>query len=226
LINIVLVGGIYKLLILSLFIINMNEHIMKYLVTLDDYIFTKDEIINRNIDTFNFKEIISLLFHAIKNISEKKDMGSLVLSIPQSKDDVVDIKNGIDKWMLFYKDFEADLETQNTRRWPKLSYIRNDFRKRLEIFSSMHYHNSKNLLMLVLKLLYIETFKAKNLPANNDYHDVLNNIIHINDNHPANKISLPRLFEIFKLYMQHYIKIYNNEMMQEYSLGKSILAQI
>jgi len=184
-----------------------NDYFSKFTVDLNDYIVKKDTIVDRNISTLNFREIISLIFYAVGSVAEKEDILE-------------------EKWVKFNEEFKTDLEAQNTRRWPKLSYIRNDFRKRLEVFSTTSYHNSRNLLILILRLLHIETFKLKNLPQNNDYHEILTHTISIPDKYICSKVSMVRLFEIFKLYVQYYCRIYHNEMMYEYALGKSIVDQI
>jgi hypothetical protein len=207
-----------------------NDYFSKFTVNLDDYIVKKNTIIDRNISILNFREIISLIFHAVGSVAEKGD----ILDDPiVAKAPVKELSSGLssglpseEKWIKFHEEFVIDLEAQNTRRWPKLSYIRNDFRKRLEVFSTTSYHSSRNLLILILRLLHIETFKLKNLPQNPDYHEILTHTISIPDKYVSNKVSMVRLFEILKLYVQYYCRIYHNEMMYEYALGKSIVDQI
>ena len=179
-------------------------------LTLDDTLINKNLLMNKHINTLNFREIICLIFHAVKTISESTDP-----------------ENPHQQWIQFYKDFELNLEHQNNKRWPKLSLMENRFRKRLEIFSPTSYNTTKNILVLILRLLYIENYKIKNaLSPNTDFHEILTYKINITDDYESSKVSIVRLFEIFKLYMMYYIKVYNNEMMYENMLGKSILQQL
>jgi hypothetical protein len=176
-------------------------------LNLDDVLINKDILMEKHIDTLNFREIICLIFHAIKTIKEEANITN-------------------DEWIQFYKDFEINLEIQNNKYWPKLSLMENKFRKRLEIFSPSLYNSTKNLLILILRLLYVENHKSKYLTDNTDFHEILTHKISIPDKYACSKVSLVRLFEIFKIYMQYYIMIYSNEMMYENILGKSIMEQL
>jgi len=177
----------------------------------DDLLTSQDILMTKSINNLNFKDIISMIFHSVKNINDKKT------------DTVVEYT----KWHDFYEDFKLNLEIQNNRSWPRLNYIKNDSKKRLEIFSPTSYNITKNLLILILRLLYIENFKLKEATSiSTSFHEILTYKIDIPDKYPISDLSLVRLFEIFKMYMSYYTRIYSNPMMYEYSLGASILDQI
>jgi hypothetical protein len=165
----------------------------------------------RNINSLNFKEIISMIFHGTKNIHEKK------VDTPDTT-----------KWSGFYEEFQLNLESQNKTGWFKPSYMTNTVRRRMEVFSPSSFVQTKNLLVMVLRLLYIESFKQEKLKEipNNNFYEILSYKIDIEDKYPARQVSLTRLFEIFKLYMNYYVRIYQNGLMYEYILGKTIIDQI
>lgn len=183
-------------------------------IILEDVIISQDILMNKHINNLNFKDIISMIFHAVKNTDEKK----------------LDTITDNAKWKNFHEDFKLNLELQNNRGWPKLNYIKNDTRKRLEIFSPTSYNITKNLLILLLRLIYIESFKLNELASTpygrGNFHEVLTYKIDIPDKYPASDVSFIRLIEILKMYISYYTRIYQNVMMYEYSLGTSILEQL
>ena len=102
-------------------------------IVLDDLLTSQDILMTKCTNNFNFKDIISVIFHSIKNINDKK----------------IDTITEYTKWHDFFEDFKLNLEIQNNRSWPRLNYIKNDPKKRLEIFSPTSYNITKNLLILI-----------------------------------------------------------------------------
>jgi hypothetical protein len=179
-------------------------------IVLDNLLTSQESLLDRNLNSLNFREIICMIFHATKNIYEKR----------------VDTHDK--KWSDFYNEFLINLEAQNKIGWAKLVYITNQIRRRLEIFSPSSFVPSKNLLVQILRLLYIEDFKMQNLPLieNKNFYEILTYKIDIPDKYTVRQVSLPRLFEILKLYVGYYIRIYENGLMYECVLGKAIFEQI
>ena len=180
-------------------------------IKLDDLLSNQDLLLDRNINSLCFKEIMSMIFHASKNIYDKK------IETPDNT-----------KWSEFYQEFEDNLEAQNKLGWSKLNYITNGVRRRVEIFSPASFIRTKNLLTLILRLVYIENFKLEkiNQTGTSGFHEILTYKIDIPDKYLVREVSLARLFDIFKLYMNYYTRIYQNGLMYEYILGKTIIDQI
>ena len=180
-----------------------------------DLLLNKTVLLNKTINTLNFRDIVSLFFHAVENVSS-----------PTSS---IKINNSEQKKLFtqFYENFENNITYQKNFGWPKLSYIRNDHSRRFEIFTPTLYHPSKNILVLLLRLLHIEEFKEAEMLANGvDYHRILSHKIKIDDQYNCTHISFVRLFEILKQYITHYVNMYSNGMMYESRLGMAILNQM
>jgi len=180
-------------------------------IDLKDYLLNKDAILSKNISELNFHEVISLVFYAIEGIHSGEGISTSSTSNQSNAD-----------WTSLYKDFLALLESENKRRWPKLNCITNSYRKRLEVFFPSTFTQTNNILLLLLRLLYVETFKVDNMPAQLAPHPVLLHHINIPDKYKSTEVSLVRLFELLKSYLGYYVKIYHNEMMFEYVLGKKV----
>ena len=171
----------------------------------------KNTLLNLNINTINFKDVISLFFYAVENISSPNNN----INNPEQKKLFIE----------YFKIFENNIKYQNSVGLPKLSYITNDKKKRLEIFSPSLYHPTQNILVLLLRLLHIEEFKEKQ-NIQGKYEKVLSHKINIIDSYNCADVSIIRLFEILKDYMNYYIKIYDNGMMYENKLGVIVLSQM
>ncbi|AGF85497.1 hypothetical protein QJ854_gp285 [Moumouvirus goulette] len=158
-------------------------------------------IIDKKADQVNFIEIISLVFHAVSILSDKRT----------------------NYWKSLYVEFTHDLEKQNKQKWPVLNVTNNEFSKRYDIYISKPFIESDNILTLLYRLLYIETYKCKDINKYG-YKNVLNNIIDKNtDLCHVKKISLYRLFELVVEQLNHYIKVYNDKTKIENSLGQKII---
>lgn len=177
----------------------------KLTVNPSDYLVDKKIVLSKNISVLNFHEIISLVFHAIENIKDRSECT---------------------EWNNLHKDFIELLDSENKRRWPKLNYMTNTYRKRLEVFFSSTFTSTNNVLLLLIRLLYIESFKNDNGTLQIECHQPLQHHIAIPDKYMSTEVSIVRLFELLKMYLNYYIKIYHNEMMFEHLLGKAIINQI
>ena len=128
---------------------------MSNIINLCDQITNYDKIINKSINYLTFKDVISLIFYACDAMSKH-------MEDPDFK-----------MWSEFYKRFESKIEKQNKLKWPLLSIIRNDYDKRIDIFSTREYIKTKNLLMLLLRLLHIENYKRPYVYKTYQYHKIL-----------------------------------------------------
>lgn len=179
-------------------------------ITLDEQLTKFDKISNNNINSITFKDIISMIFYAIQNMTHNFN--------PDEK-----------KWNSFYQDFINDLEKQNKNKWPKLTIIRNDYQKRMDIMSSVSEHSyikSNNFLVLLLRLLYIENYKRIYTFKWYKYHKILGYNIVIDRVKEIQKLTIADLFDLLKIGLKYYLKIYDNELQFEYQLATSILEQI
>lgn len=202
----------------------------KLTVDLGEYLSARDTIMNKHINVMTFKDIISLVFYAMEDIKENNknifDQTEPINYNISNQNEMINQNSQIKKWIELFDEFTTTLKIQNNKRWPKLNHIRNNFRKRLEIFSSASYHPSRNILMLLLRLLYVETYKISNISVADDYYDILGHRISTSDRYSPDKITMSRLFEILKMHLQHYMRIYHNEMIYENILCKSIIDQL
>lgn len=168
-----------------------------------------DKIIGKNISNTSFKEIISLMFYA-----------SLVMSNSTEDPDST-------KWKEIYSEFEKQLEEQNQHGWPKMTIIKNNFGKRIDIFTlNEPFMESNNILTLFFRLLFIENYKRPYIFKSYDYHKVMGYKIKSNNDNSVKNLSLEDLVNLLKKYMIYYISIYNNDMRMEYQLGKKIYNQL
>lgn len=141
----------------------------------------------------NFKGIVSLVFHAASRLVNDAD------------------------WKGLYDEFEEELERQNIYGWPKVSVNRNSYRKILTVLLLKPFMKSNNVLILLLRLLYIENYKAN---QNCYCQNVLEYIIAPVD---VTNLSLENLFDLLKKYVIYYVKVYQEESYYEYQLGNAIL---
>ncbi|XWV25332.1 hypothetical protein QJ856_gp0438 [Tupanvirus deep ocean] len=174
-------------------------------ITLNEQITPLEKIINKSINNLTFKEIISLVFHAASILSN---------------DNMDTISQG---WKDIYADFEKELEKQNKIKWPHMSITKNDYNRRMDIFSTGgSFISSKNIFMLMLRLLYVENYKRPYVYKSYNYHKILSYKPKITHDVCVKKLSISELFEHLKLCMKHYLKVYNDDKHFEYQLGKTI----
>ncbi|AGC01798.1 hypothetical protein H012_gp667 [Acanthamoeba polyphaga moumouvirus] len=166
-----------------------------------DIIIPIKDIIEKKASQVDFIEIISLVFHAVSILSDKRT----------------------NYWKLLYSEFRHDLKKQNKQKWPVLNITNNEFNKRFDIYISKPFIESDNILTLLYRLLYIETHKCQDINKNG-YKSILNNLLEKNkDTCHVKKISLYRLFELLVEQLDNYVKIYNDNTKIEYSLGQKII---
>lgn len=178
-------------------------------IILEEQLIPLNKIINKNIKSVTFKETISLIFYA-----------AILLSNDTTHPD----KN---KWKELYEEYKKESDKQNNLKWPIINIIKNDYNKRIDIFSiNSSFLSSKNFFMLLQRLLYIENYKRPYIFKTYEYHKILGHKIKNNDNTPIRNISLMDLFELLKKHLKYYIQIYNNEKKIEYQLANKIMKQI
>lgn len=170
-------------------------------IELENQIYPLSSLTNIDINHMTFKDIISLIFHAAKLMSKTDN-----------------------EWQKYYENFLEDLAKQNKAGWPILNVNRNDYSKRIDIFTHKTYITSDNLFMLILRLLSIENFKTVYRYDTYKYHPILTHVI-ISNTPESNikKLSIDHLLNLFKSHIAYYMKIYNDADRIEYQLGKTIL---
>lgn len=186
------------------------------MISLTDYLIDLNKILQKSIQSITFEEIVSLVFHAGKQMLFDND------------------------WYVYYQDFEQDVEQQNNKLWPRLSIVKNDYSKRIDIYSIKTFEKSRHLFTLLLRLLYIENYKKQYVYRSSQYHKILNHVIvtakrlapdqfgpgvtHYEIN--IKNISLKQLFDLLGEYITYYIGIYTDDNKIEYQLGRAILNQL
>lgn len=178
-------------------------------INIVNYIIPLDNIVNKNINNVTFNEIISLIFHAI-----------LITSTDKTESDNI-------IWNEIYTQFEKELIEQNNKKWPYMTIIKNDYGKRVDIFSTdTSFIGSNNILMLLMRLLYIEKYKRSYVYKSYKYHKILGYKMETVRDIPIRNVSLIELFKFLHMYMEYYIKIYNDNEYIEFELGKKIINQL
>lgn len=162
-------------------------------------ILSLNDIIDKKISDINFLETVSLVFHGIV----------LLINEEQS-------------WKYIYSQFLEDLKRQKKLSWPKLDTNNNEFNRRIDIFLSMPFIETNNILTLLHRLLYIETYKL-NIIVGLKYKNILEHIVINNNNCRIREISLFHLFELLADHLKYYTRIYNDKNKLEFSLGNKIL---
>ena len=174
------------------------------IVLWEEQIIGLDKLLNKTDRYLSFKEICSLIFHA------SKKMAANVTNV---------------EWHIFYQEFLADYDKQNKTQWPQLSILRNDYYKRIEIISVEPFIKSENLLMLLLRLLYVENYKRPYIYEYMEYHKILGWKLDTGLTELAD-YTVGKLFDLLKKCMVHYNKIYDNDRHFEYQLAKAIIRQV
>jgi len=168
-----------------------------------------EKIINKQVQNITFKEIISLIFHAIKKIIDDKTCREWV------------------EWAEYYDEFTKQLSEQEKKSWPKLVIIKNDYNKRIDIFSTgSSYVSSNNIFTLIFRLLCIENYKRGYIYKSYNYHKILGHKLNEGDDIIIQKASLETLFDLLKKHIKHYLKIYDDDDRIENLLAKKILDEI
>lgn len=170
-------------------------------ILLSDQIIPCTKIFLKEIKDINFKDVISLFFHALIELAETDS-----------------------EWKNIYDEFQTEFEMQNKNGWPELSLVRNDSQKRYDIFSSTSYIPTKNILLLLLRLLYIENYKLTNAYQFYDYHKILDAYIDLTVTNIQN-ITFGEIFSKIEECMRLYVRIYRGNGVEN-SLGKAILEQL
>ena len=166
-----------------------------------------EKIIPKTMDNLTLKETVSLIFHASHILAMDLDFSENY------------------KWQSFYEEFEKDLKEQNRRKWPKLIIVKNDYSKRIDIFSTgLHYVITDNLLSILFRLLYIENYKRKYIYKSYNYHNILGHKLSNQPDKLVSKISLEELFNLLKYQLKYYLKVYDDADHYENCLGGKLQA--
>ena len=191
-------------------------------ITYNEQIIPLAKIINKNINNLTFKEIISLIFHAVGIVANDKSEPEPVI-LKQNSNNPIDNQP---TWKNIYDEFQKELEMQNKYKWPVMTIIKNDYSKRMDIFSNDEFIVSHNFLTLLLRVLVVENYKRPYIYKSYNYHKILSHKLKISESHSIQKISMTDLFAYLKICLKYYIRIYNNEKYFEHQLGKAILNQM
>jgi hypothetical protein len=177
-------------------------------VELTDKITKFDQIITKDLNSITFKDVISLIFHAVDILANHN-------------------YDNNDEWAQLYAEFNNELLIQNKKRWPPIPIVKNDFSGRMDVFCAAEpYVPSTNPLILLLRLLHIEIYKRSYVYDSFGYYKILSHTIPGLIGKPIRNLSIVELFEVLRKYMQYYIKIYHDKSIFEHQLGQAILKQI
>lgn len=178
-------------------------------IHLNDQIVPLEKIVDKNINDVSFREIISLIFYAAISISKNK-----------SNPDQIE-------WKEIYNNFENELVEQNKQKWPQILISKNDYNKRIDVISAYSpFIETKNIFMLLLRLLYIENYKRPYIFKSYNYHKILGCKMRNKTDIIIKNLSVMDLFGILKQHLNRYMKIYNDENNFEYLLCGAIMKQI
>lgn len=170
---------------------------------LPEQINTLEKIIDNSINGSTVLDIIGLVFHGVHRLSKIED-----------------------GWKNIFSEFIQDSEKQKKNGWPQLVIIKNDFSKRIDVIPEKSFISSKNLLILLQRILYIEKYKENYVFSTYEYHAILAHKINSEKNIDIGKLSSEDLFDLLQKCMQYYIKIYNDDDKFENILAKNILKQL
>ena len=170
-------------------------------IKLPEQIASLEKIIKNSTNCISFLDVVGLVFHGISLLSQSDD----------------GCKN-------IYSEFLEGSDKQHKNRWPELIIIKNDYSKRVDVMSNKSFIASKNLLVLLQRMLYIETQKEKYVYSTYNYYPILPYII--NKNIDVKKLSLDDVFDLCKECMVYYTKIYNDDGKFENILARNILKQL
>lgn len=174
--------------------------------TFEENTIALDKIIKKSIKNINFKETISLIFHAAQKLSNDSSF----------------FEN--QKWKNLYEEFSSELDEQNHRKWPKLIIVKNDYNKRIDIFSTgTSYIESNNFFTLLFRLLLLENYKRTYIYKSYKYHNILGHKLSDQPDKIVQKIKLDELFDILKKQLKYYLKIYNDADHFENNLASKIM---
>lgn len=173
---------------------------------LTDYGLIKSKKINQ----LTFKDVISLNFHAFELLSGTT-------------------KNPNFNYEEYYNDFLDEIELQNKKGWPQLLIKKNDYHKRVDACCLEPYINSKNYLMMLLRMMSIENYKRMYVKKSYDYPKVLGHkLFEENSINDPNgdcilQMALSELFVLTEHCIKYYLKIYHDHSTIEHKIGLSLL---
>lgn len=178
----------------------------------DNQIISLDKILTKSVKDITFKELISLIFHSVEILSKDQ------LDANQKS------------WQKIYQEFESELKRQNDYKWPKITIIKNDNQKRIDVVAiNKLYIRSDNFLTHLFRLVHIENYKRTYNYKSYSYHKILNYKLKSTNNSNVKSTSLTDIFILFESFMEYYMGIYNennnkkNQKQFEYLLAELIL---
>ena len=118
------------------------------------------KILSKTTNNLTFKETISLVFHCVSTLSADDKCQSHTV------------------WKLLYDNFLDEINNQNNLEWPKITIVKNDQHKRLDVLTvSKMYIKSDNFLTHLFRLLVMENYKRTYNFKSYNYINVLNYVI-------------------------------------------------
>lgn len=167
------------------------------------YIVCFDKLEYKEISKLTIKETISLIFHSIKNLSN------------------------CDEWDYIYTEYQMLLNKQNNLSWPKMAMVKNSYLQCIQTYKTEgQFVDTKNILMLLLRFLIIESCKLSYIGDFDYFPEILNHSIDYDNNLQVTNITILELFDLIHKQLLYYIKIHSNTTRFEYQLAKSIIDQI
>lgn len=165
-----------------------------------------EKIIHKSPGSTNFKDTISLVFHAFQHMA-------LLKSHP---DNLV--------WHKYYNEFEEGINN-NSFLLSNLSIIRNDASKRIDLLTPTPVLSS-NILINLTYIFHIESYKRTYIYKSYQYYKVLSYKIKSNVYSSISQYSIEILFSILIRYLNYYKKIYNDPNKIEFKLADNIIKQL
>lgn len=173
-----------------------------------DHIIVLDKILEKKVKDITFKETISLIFHTVYLMPKSGGPDS-------------------DKWESIYKEFQMQFSRQISDKWPQMVIVKNYSHKcAYIILNEKKFIESKNLLTLLFRLLFIENHKLINIPCHYNFYKILSHEIGTNDDRIVKNLSLFEIFGLLRDQLKYYAKIYKNKTHMEYQLVNAIVEQI
>lgn len=183
---------------------------------LDDQITAFEKILSKEYTEVNFKDIISLVFHAINKMKDDK-----------FSDQEYSEQTSETQCKKIYDKFEEELSLQNKFGWPQIFIVRNDYERRMDLATGGgSYISSTNILTLLLRILYVENYKRRYVFRSYDYRKVMSHKIRSLMTKQVDEFALEEIIDLLKNHLHHYLKIYNDCTHFENQLATAILKQI
>jgi hypothetical protein len=181
-----------------------------------------DKIIDKNTSQLTMQDVLSLAIHTVNAMRIHDVKTCSVVSESFS----TELSTSSHTWDTMYEEFQSELLYQTTIGWPILTIINNSIYKRKDVLSmNVPFMSSSNFLVYIIRIIYVELMKEKS--ARDEYKCVMFN--HPFDDivqEPVKQLTAKRLFNLVRMALMKYLRIYREPGTFEYELGKRILSMM